>query len=68
MIAPKDWQKNAHTLHQLPMNGAKEMLSHLMELDAELQGAIRTCRTRISALKDIENAELRVTIAQLTNP
>ena len=67
MIDPKDWRLNTHYFHQLPMEDAKEMLSHLTELDAELQGAIRTCRVRVSALKDMENAELRVKIAQLRN-
>lgn len=61
----KNWQLNTHRIHTLQADEAGEMLSYLSELDAELQGAIRSLRLRISALKDMENAELRVKLAQL---
>lgn len=61
----KDWQLNTHLFPKLSMDEARETLLYLTELDAELQGAIRICRNRISTLKDMENAELRSKIDQL---
>jgi hypothetical protein len=54
----KDWQLNTHSFHLLSMEDASEALSYLTELDAELQGAIRVCRGRVSALKDFKITRL----------
>ena len=65
MADPKNWRLNSHSFHRLPMSEAKETLSYLKELDAELQGAIHVCRNRVAALKDLEIAELHNEIEQL---
>jgi hypothetical protein len=59
MSNPKNWQSEAHSFNHLSLSEAKEKLSYLTELDAELQGAIRICRNRVSALKDLKISGLR---------
>lgn len=54
-----NWQARMHELSSLPCPEAREMLSYLGELEAEVQGSLRACRNRISALKDIQIATMR---------
>jgi hypothetical protein len=65
VIDLKNWRHDAHRLHRLSMADATELLSYLQEIDAETQGAIRSCRNRVSTLKDLEILQLRAQITQL---